>query len=108
MERTTGLQCRLILQRVWFTYRRRPTGRAHSLSSLISFTNPVIEIPESCVPAWARPVPHLPLSGRFRLTDNTSRLSLGIPSLKRNVGALRVVERSEAEPSRLPEISCCR
>src|SRR5215475_3994350 len=105
MERITGLQCRLILQRAWFTYRRRPTGRARSLSSLISFTNPVIEIPESCAPVWARPVPHLLPLGQCHPKDNTSRLSPGIPSLKRNVGALRVVERSEAEPSRLPEIS---
>src|SRR6266581_626286 len=91
-EHITGLPCRSILQRVWFTFPRRPMVAARSRSKRISFTSLENEIPESSAPALARRVLLLRRSDRCHAKDNTLRLSPGILSRKRNVGELQVEE----------------
>src|SRR5438093_13329700 len=95
MEHITGLPCRSILQRVWFTFPRRPMVAARSRSKRISFTSLENEIPESSAAASAQRVLLLRRSDRSHPTDHTLRLSRGILSRKRNVGALQEEQRRE-------------
>src|SRR5439155_23242343 len=92
MEPITGRLCRSIPRRVWFTFPRLPTAVAPSSSKQISFTSLENEMSESSAPALAKRVLLLRPLDRCHPKDNTLRLSRGILSRKRNVGAPQVEE----------------
>src|SRR5439155_676027 len=93
MARITGRPCRSILQRVWFTFPRRPMVAARSRSKPISFTSLENEIPESSALALAQRVLLLQRLDRCRPKDNTLCLSHGILSRKRNVAKVRQIHQ---------------